>query len=75
MLFESIDAISNAKYLEDKYQIRIDEQRKLIDEMKEEKMNNENVLKNLVNENDKYKIDLKDIVDLKFKMEREKKLQ
>ena len=43
--------------------------------MKEEKMNNENVLKNLVNENDKYKIDLKEIVDLKFKMEREKKLQ
>ena len=55
MLFESIDAISNAKYLEDKYQIRINEQRKLIEEMREEKASLEQSMKSKVVENDGYK--------------------
>lgn len=72
MLFESIDAITNAKYLEDKYQIRINEQRKLIEEMKDDKYTFETKMKDLMADNDRFKQDLKDIVDLKAKMEREK---
>ena len=40
--------------------------------MKDEKSNYEATMKTLVTDNDRYKQDLKDIVDLKAKMEREK---
>lgn len=33
--------------------------------MKEERINHESTLKTLINDNERYKIDLKDIVDLK----------
>jgi hypothetical protein len=40
--------------------------------MKEEKATYETTMKTIVTDNDRYKQDLKDIVDLKAKMEREK---
>ena len=55
MLFESIDAISNAKYLEDKYQIRVNNQLQLMEEMKQEKHTVEVHLKGIMADNDRYK--------------------
>jgi len=36
-LYESINAISNAKNLEDKFQFEIDAQKKLVEDLKKEK--------------------------------------
>jgi hypothetical protein len=38
MLYESINAISNAKYLEDKFQMEIDRQATLISVIQDEKI-------------------------------------
>ena len=73
MLYESIDAISNAKYLEDKYQIRINNQKSQIENMKEEKVQYEQTIKTIVNESDKFKNDLRNICELKEKMENQRK--
>ena len=73
MLYESIDAISNAKYLEDKYQIRINNQKNQLENMKEEKVQYEQTIKTIVNESDKFKNDLRNICELKEKMENQRK--
>ena len=72
MMFESINEISNAKNLEDKYRLKITQQEDKIDKLLDEKFDLETQLKTIMKERDTFRDELKDICDLKIKLEREK---
>jgi len=72
MLFKSIDAISNAKNLQDKYEFQVNEQQKHIAELMEEKFNNDISLKVNIDLRDTYRDDLKEMCQVKSRLESEK---
>lgn len=72
MLFDSINAISNAKELEDKFQFAINELTATINRNKKEQTELEAQIATLACERDRYCGELKEIVDAKTKVEREK---
>lgn len=72
MLFDSINAISNAKELEDKFQFEINELTATISLNKKEKTDLDWQKLQLTQERDKYRQDLNEIVEAKTKMERER---
>ena len=64
MLYESINAISNAKYLEDKFQMEIDRQSTLITTIQEEKADLDEKLKMVCKERDDFRDMVKEMVDV-----------
>lgn len=69
MLFESINAISNAKDLEDKYAFQISEQTKLIDDLKNDKDKLMQDLAKLTSNLDQTNRDLEELSKAKTKQE------
>jgi hypothetical protein len=72
MLYESINAISNAKYLEDKFQLEIDRQATLISTIQEEKVDLDERLKVVFKERDDFRDMVREMVDVKARADREK---
>ena len=72
MLFESINAISNAKNLEDKYQFQINEQHKKIEILLHETSNKDVLSASYIEQIDKIKEDLSETVKTKHKMDKDK---
>lgn len=72
MLYESINAISNAKYLEDKFQLEIDRQSTLISTIQEEKVDLDERLKTVFKERDDFREMVREMVDVKARADREK---
>lgn len=71
-LFNSINAISNAKNLEDKYQFQINEQENRIAKQNEDYKVLEQEIAKLTGERDKFRNELSHIVEIKEKMEKDK---
>ena len=73
MIFESVNAISNAKNLEDKYQLEINQLQDKVKVLYNEKIDLDQALNKSVKDKDGFRDDLKDIVDIKQKLERQSK--
>ena len=65
MIFESVNAISNAKNLEDKYQLEINQLQDRVKVLYNEKIDLDQALNKSLKEKDSFRDDLKDIVDIK----------
>lgn len=75
MLYESINAISNAKNLEDKYQFEITNQKELIETLKAEKVQLECEHRETFKLKDQYADDCKELSDAKNKIEKQMFIQ
>jgi len=73
MIFESVNAISNAKNLEDKYQLEINQLQDKVKVLYNEKIDLDQALNKSLKDKDGFRDDLKDIVDIKQKLERQSK--
>lgn len=71
-MFESVNAISNAKNLEDKYKFQIEQQDKLIENLKNEKHELEQSLFSMMKARDALRDEVKEMVEAKNRVEREK---
>ena len=72
MLYESINAISNAKYLEDKFQMEIDRQATMISIIQDEKNELGERLMVISKERDDFRDMVKEMVDVKSRADRDK---
>lgn len=70
MLYESINAISNAKNLEDKYQFEITQQKELIDDLRNEKSSLEHDHREMFKLKDQFAEECKELSDAKHKIEK-----
>ena len=71
-VFDSVNAISNAKNLEDKYKFQIEQQDKLIENLKNEKHELEQSLFTMIKARDQLRDEVKEMVEAKNRVEREK---
>lgn len=71
MLYESINAISNAKNLEDKYQFEITQQKELIDDLRNEKTSLEHEHREMFKLKDQFADECKELSDAKHKIEKQ----
>ena len=72
LMFDSVNAISNAKNLEDKYQFELNQLGQNFKALQYEKGDLELTLNQTIKEKDNYRQELKEMVDLKQKIEKEK---
>lgn len=70
MLYDSINAISNAKNLEDKYQFEITEQKDLISDLRHEKSTLEHEHREMFKLKDQFAEECKELSDAKNKIEK-----
>lgn len=73
MIFDSVNAISNAKNLQDKYQFEIDQLKTQVQNLLIEKNENNQSLNKTIKDRDQYREEVKEMIDYKNKLEREKK--
>lgn len=72
MVFESVDQISNAKNLEDKYQHEIFNMNQLNKILHNEKTDIEQTMNKFLKERDQFRDDVKVLKDAKDKLEKQK---
>lgn len=72
MMFDSVNAISNAKNLEDKYRFEIDRLQEKEKELINSKADQDQLITQVIKEKDAYRQEVKDMVEFKNKLEREK---
>jgi hypothetical protein len=68
MMFESVGSITNAKNLEDKFQFVIDQQSVMLQNLKVEKVDLEQLCNTVVNERDLNRSELREMLDAKSKV-------
>ncbi len=72
MIFDSINAISNAKNLEDKYQFEINQLNKSEATLINDKLDLNQLISRIIRERDAYREECKEMVDIKARLEKEK---
>mmetsp|Transcript_37135 Transcript_37135/g.56996 ORF Transcript_37135/g.56996 Transcript_37135/m.56996 type:complete len:107 (+) Transcript_37135:1447-1767(+) len=72
MIFDSINAISNAKNLEDKYQFEINQLKTSESSLINDKQDLNQLNSRLIKERDAYREECKEMVDIKARLERER---
>ena len=72
MMFDSVNAISNAKNLEDKYRFEIDRLQEKEKELINSKADSDLLITQITKEKDAYRQEVKEMVEFKNKLEREK---
>lgn len=71
-VFDSVNAISNAKNLEDKYKFQIEQLENMVKTLREEKIEQDQATIQIIKARDILQLELKDLVEAKQRIEREK---